>query len=604
MILDASYIIGIDLGTTNTVVAYTGAVLEKGEKPDIRIFRIPQLTAPGVIEKLDTLPSFIYMPQESEITGGNLSIPWDCKTGYVIGEYARKRSAEAPQRVISSAKSWLCNPRIDRNSPVLPWEAPPDIGKISPVEATSAILSYVREAWNSEMAADDPGLCIENQQVLITVPASFDAVARDLTIKAAESAGLEKITLLEEPQAAFYSWINDSGDKWREAVSEGDLILVCDIGGGTSDFTLIRVVSEDGELGLERCAVGDHLLVGGDNMDFALAYYIAGRMSEKGRRLDHWQIRSLVHACRDAKERLDSESGRKSYPVTILGRGSGLVGGSITFDLLEEDMERVIIDGFFPECSLDESPKPKRKSGLRERGLDYADDPAITRHLAAFVSRALFYQKDENREIPRIDAVLYNGGATKSSSLRKRLTRIISSWFEGPENGVRPLENISYDLSVARGAAYYGLARSGHGIRIRAGLARAYYIGVAASMPAVPGMEVPVKALCVAPFGMEEGESLDLAEQEFTLVVGEPVVFDFFASSLRKDDEAGTVIEDWSDQLEPVTTLETTLDGEPETFETVTLRVAVTETGSLELWCVSREGGGKWKLEFNVREKE
>lgn len=598
---NSTYIIGIDLGTTNSVVAYTDAVMEKGGRPDIRIFKIPQITSPGVVESLEILASFIYMPTEAEISEGGLSLSWDSDNRPVVGEYARTRSAEVPQRVISSAKSWLCNSRVDRNSPVLPWEAPPNVEKISPVDATAAIISHIRDAWNSEMAIDDPGLAIENQEILITVPASFDAVARDLTVKAAKSAGLDRITLLEEPQAAFYSWIADTGDKWREAVLEGDSILVCDIGGGTSDFTLIRVVSEDGDLGLERCAVGGHLLVGGDNMDLALAYFIVGKMAEKGTRLGQWQIRSLVHACGNAKEKMDADCNEKSFPITILGRGSGLIAGTVKFDLLVQDMEEVIVNGFYPECGLTENPLAPKKSGLREQGLDYIDDPAITRHLAAFVSQSL---ESENPEGFRLNAVLFNGGAAKSWAVRKRLTGIIGSWFADNETTVRELDNMSFDLSVARGAACYGLARKGHGIRIRAGLSRTCYIGVAASMPAVPGMAAPVKALCVAPFGMEEGESLDLVEREFALVVGEPVGFDFLASCARKDDRPGTIIEDWADELDRVTTMETTLDGEPGASISVTFRVVVTETGTLEIWCVSKDTGQEWKLEFNVRERE
>ncbi|NOY68179.1 MAG: Hsp70 family protein [Deltaproteobacteria bacterium] len=598
---EPAYIIGIDLGTTNSVVAYTDAVMEKGGRPDIRIFKIPQITSPGVVEALETLASFIYMPTEPETSEGGLALPWDSDSRPVVGEYARARSAEVPQRVISSAKSWLCNSRVDRNSPVLPWEAPPDVEKISPVEATAAIISHIRDAWNSGMAVDDPDIAFENQEILITVPASFDAVARDLTVKAAKSAGLDRITLLEEPQAAFYSWIEDSGDKWREAVLEGDSILVCDIGGGTSDFTLIRVVSKDGDLGLERCAVGDHLLVGGDNMDLALAYFIAGKMAEKGTRLDSWQIRSLVHACRSAKEKMDADPLEKSFPITILGRGSSLIGGTVKFDLPVEEMEKLIVNGFYPECGMAETPLAPKKSGLREQGLDYVDDPAITRHLAAFISRSL---ESENPKDFMLNAVLFNGGAAKSKAVRKRLTEIIGSWFGDGKTAVSELDNRSFDLSVARGAACYGLARKGHGIRIRAGLSRTCYIGVAASMPAVPGMSAPVKALCVAPFGMEEGESLDLADREFTLVVGEPVIFDFLASAARKEDKPGIIIEDWADELDRVTTLETTLDGEPGASIAVVLRVVVTETGTLEIWCVSKGSKQEWKLEFNAREKE
>jgi len=593
------YIIGIDLGTTNSIVAYTDAAIEKGEAPDIRVFDIPQIVSPHTIEKRNILPSFLYLPGASEAADGAFDLPWSTKDLIIVGEYARSRGAEVPQRVIASAKSWLCNTSVDRNKPILPWEAPQDIKKISPVEATAAILSFIRNAWNHEMAADDSSLAMENQITYLTVPASFDAVARELTVQAADLAGLSNITLLEEPQAAFYSWIEVSGDSWRDAVEKDDLVIICDVGGGTTDFSLIRVSEDGGELALERTAVGDHLLVGGDNMDLALAYFINNKMSQAGTRLDTWQIRGLVHGCRNAKERIYSNPDVKSHPVTILGRGSSLIGGTMKTELTGENIESVLLDGFFPKCAPTEKPLARQRAGLQEAGLVYASDPAVTRHMAAFLNRQT-PGEDSSGAMPT--AVLFNGGVMKAKTIRARIKEVLASWTANG-SAIREINTENYDLAVARGAAYYGHARRGYGIRIRGGLNKSYYIGIAAAMPAVPGMPAPVKALCVAPFGMEEGTDTNLTAREFVLVVGEPVRFEFFGSTIRKDDPIGTVIEDWHEEIEEITTLETTLDGPPGTSVPVTIEVRATEIGTLEIWCVSVEDGTRWRLEFNVREQ-
>lgn len=593
------YIIGIDLGTTNSIVSYTDAVVEKGKIPEIRIFEIPQIVSPHTIEKQSSLASFLYIPPSAEAKDGAFELPWGAGGKIIVGEYARLRGTEVPQRVIASSKSWLCNTSVDRNKPILPWEAPDDIEKISPVEASSAILSYIRNAWNHEMAADDPSLTMENQDIYLTVPASFNAVARELTVNAAEMAGLSNITLLEEPQAAFYSWIEISHEKWRDSVAKGDLVLICDVGGGTTDFSLIRISEEDGELVLDRTAVGDHLLVGGDNMDLALAYFLTRKLSEAGTRIDSWQMRGMVHGCRNAKETIFSKDDVDSFPVTILGRGGGLIAGTIKTELGAEDIETVLIDGFFPECESSATPVAPSRAGLREAGLVYASDPAITRHMAAFLNR---HASDEPEEIEFPTAILFNGGVMKARIIRERIKTILDSWTD-QDLGIREINTESYDLAVARGAAYYGHARRGYGVRIRSGLGKTYYIGVAAAMPAVPGMPAPIKALCVAPFGMEEGTDVFLTEREFVLVVGEQVRFDFFGSSIRKHDPAGAVIEDWHEEIEEITTLETLLDGPPGTSVRVNLEVRVTEIGTLEIWCVSVEDGKRWKLEFNVREQ-
>ncbi len=603
------YIIGIDLGTTNSVVAYTDAGIVKGKQPEIRVFDIPQLVAPGTVENRKVLPSFVLLPGEHDVPEGGLRLPWNEDNDLAVGEYARERGTEIPHRLIASSKSWLCHNLVDRNKPILPWDGPEEMKKLSPVETASVILQHLRDAWNYSMAPEDENLRIENQDVLLTVPASFDAVARELTVQAAEMAGLANITLLEEPQAAFYAWIEASGDEWRENIEKDDLVLVCDVGGGTSDFSLIKVTEEEGNLALNRIAVGDHLLVGGDNMDLALAYAASQQFSGGKKKFDSWQMQGLWHACRKAKETILSDPQVDDYPVTILGRGSSLIGGTQKTRLSREVVERVILDGFFPRAELTEKPAGHQRFGIKEFGLPYESDPAITRHLANFIHR----QKGEGEEyaegaglIPT--AVLFNGGVMKAPVVRKHVLDVLSSWTPSPEASIREIETRDYDLTVARGAAYYGVARRGQGVRIRGGLNKTYYIGVAAAMPAVPGMPAPLKALCVAPFGMEEGTEAILSEQEFVLVVGEPVKFDFLGSSIRLDDEIGTVVEDWEEEIEEITTLETTLNasnGKMGAAIPVILEVKATEIGTLELWAVSQEEGGqRWKLEFNVREKE
>jgi molecular chaperone DnaK (HSP70) len=380
------YIIGIDLGTTNSVVAYTEANIIKGETPNIKMLKIPQIVGPGTVEKREILPSFILMNERNDVMDEALNLPWDNEIHYAVGEYARDRGAEIPGCLISSSKSWLCNTMIDRNKPVLPWGGGDKQPKLSPVEASAAILRHIRDAWNNIIAKDNEKLLIQNQEIFLTVPASFDAVARELTVKSASLAGLPKVTLLEEPQAAFYAWIESSG-QWRDSVKEGDLILVCDIGGGTSDFSLINVSDNDGELLLERIAVGDHLLVGGDNMDLAIAYSISRRMAEKGTKLDSWQMRGLWHSCRRAKENVLSDPEKNNYPVTILGRGSSLIGGTIKTELSMDEVQQLILDGFFPKCEITAELITNQKAGIREIGLSYEADPAITHHLASFLGR-------------------------------------------------------------------------------------------------------------------------------------------------------------------------------------------------------------------------
>jgi len=615
---EARYVVGIDLGTTHCVVSY--APITKDLKPDIQVFNIPQIIAPHEVKALPLLPSFLFLPGPHDVPSGSLRLPWDpsdVEPEYVVGEFARQRGAELPHRLISSAKSWLCHSGVDRTQPILPWGSPKDVKKLSPVDALSRLLTHIRNAWNYEIAKDDPQLFLEHQDILITVPASFDAVARELTVRAAQMAGFEHFTLLEEPQSAFYGWIYDHEESWRELVKVGDLILVCDVGGGTTDFSLIEVSEEDGSLVLKRIAVGEHLLLGGDNMDLALAYLLRQRLSS---RLDEWQFRMLWYQCRIAKEKLLSRREAQSEPVVILGRGTSLIGGTLRTELTINDIHQVLLEGFFPLCSLNDVPQKKTKMGVREMGLPYEDDPAITKHMAYFIKR----QMKGGDVFPT--AVLFNGGVMKAEPFRRRVIEVIESW--GREGAVRDLiGGMSYltdadsagkttelDLAVARGAAYYGFVRRGRGVRIRAGASRTYYIGIESSMPSVPGIPTPVKALCVVPFGMEEGTSVELKDQEFGLVVGQPAVFSLMASTVRQDDEAGAIVEDWEGAIQPVATMETLLppSEEPQsekdtegTIIPVWLQSSMTEVGTLELHCVDAlNPQRRWKLTFNLKERE
>jgi molecular chaperone DnaK (HSP70) len=592
------FIVGIDLGTTNSVVAFVDTSLEDGK---VEVLRIPQLTAPGMVEARDLLPSFLYIPADGEFAATALDLPWKNDSDVIVGTFAQQHGAEVPTRIVTSAKSWLSHAGVDRTAPILPWGSPEEVTKLSPVGVSARYLEHIRQAWNAE----HKDALLEEQEVLLTVPASFDAVARDLTVVAARDAGLPHVTILEEPQAAFYSWIDARGEGWREAVRLGDLVLVCDVGGGTTDLSLIAVQERDGELTLERVAVGDHILLGGDNMDLSLAYQVRERLALEGVKLDSWQFRGLVQGCREAKERLLSDRETTSYAVSILGRGRKVVGGTLRTEIRHADVERTLIDGFFPVCKIDDRPESQHRTGLQELGLPYAADPAVTRHLAQFLTRQHAADgKNASGTAARPTAILFNGGAMRASFLRQRLLEVVDGWFSDRAGGVRALEGGDPERAVARGAAYYGLARRGRGVRIRGGTASTYYIGIETAMPAVPGIRTPIKALCVVPRGLEEGSEVDLPAREFGLIVGQPAEFRFLSSATRRDDEVGTLVDSWDDEeIEESAPLETTLDWQEHEGTTVPvhLQARVNEVGVLELWCVSRDEKQRWKLEFNVR---
>jgi hypothetical protein len=594
------YAIGIDLGTTHSSLSFIALGSTAGRGAGQAVLPIPQLTAPGIVEAKPLLPSFLYLASATEFPEGALGLPWNPQLAQVAGEFARSHGAKVPTRLVSSAKSWLGHPTVDRRAPILPWQAPPDVTKISPVEASSKYLDHLRHAWDREFLATAP---LGQQELIVTVPASFDAAARDLTLEAATKAGLHRVTLLEEPQAALYAWLEAMGDGWRKQLRPGDVLIVIDVGGGTSDFSLIGVSDQEGELVLERLAIGDHILLGGDNMDLALAFALNEKFKTSGKQLDAWQMNALTHACRAAKEQLFESAALERVSVTIPGRGSSLVGGSLKTELYREELSAILVEGFFPKVAVDALPAQARRSGLAQVALPYAQDAAVTRHLAAFLSRQA-KSLSLATAFARPTAVLFNGGVLKASSLRARIMEVLNGWLESSgAPAARELEGADLDLAVARGAAYYGWVKAGHGIRIRGGTARAYYVGVESSMPAVPGYTPPVKALCVAPFGMEEGTQADIPPQEFGLVVGEETRFRFFSSSTRRDDKVGDLIEDAENTvgIEEMPPIETALDGSSGALVPVNLQAAVTELGALEVRCLERAGAGKWKLELNVR---
>jgi len=576
------------------------------------VLPIPQLTAPGTVEEKSQLPSFLYQAHEAEISEGEIALPWNPHPEYIVGEIARNMGSKTPIRLVSSAKSWLCHAGVDCKAPILPAEAPEEVERISPFQATCAYLEHLLNAWNNQF----PDAPLSQQDVTITVPASFDPAARELTVDAAKTLGLDQAILLEEPQSALYSWIERSQDKWRDQVKVGDVILVIDIGGGTTDLSLIAVTEQDGNLELTRVAVGDHILLGGDNMDLALAYTVKAKLEQDGKRLEPWQIQALTHGCRDAKEKILSDPEADNIPLVVPNRGSSLIGGTLRTELTREEVNRVLVEGFFPKNSVTEQPVSRARTGLRTVGLPYAQDAGVTRHLAAFLTRQVAATEEisdislsENASFLHPSAVLFNGGVLKSDLLGQRLMAVLNSWLtaEGaPE--ARLLEGADLDLAVARGAAYYGFVRKGQGVRIKGGTAAAYYVGVESTMPAVPGMMPELQALCIAPFGMEEGTEQELLGDEFGLVIGEPVRFRFFSSTVRRDDQVGARLEHWSeDELEELDEIEITLPVEnhnPGEVIPVHLCAAVTEVGTLELQAVSTQDGSRWKIEFDVRAGE
>ena len=596
------FIIGIDLGTTNIVVSYLDASTDSAIP---QLFKIPQLIEEGEYKEFDALPAFLYIPGETEFTPGSLDLPWNSNQTFCIGAYARKKSSTVPENTISSAKSWLCVSNIERLSPILPWNQQNPDRKVSPLEATKRYLEHIKDSWNYSIGQDNEKDQFQSQNIILTVPASFDAAGRELTVKAAELAGFS-VTLLEEPQAAFYAWLQEHDLNWRDFVKPDDKVLVCDIGGGTTDFSLIEAYEENGNLGLKRIAVGNHILLGGDNLDLTLAYYLANKLKqEKGIQLDTYQMTGLTHACREAKEKLTDNPESSPLKITVLGRGSSVIGGATSIQLAYEDLKNAILEGFFPVCNLKDAPVRQQTSGLREFGLNYESDPAITKHLASFLNSHSKVSKENAPSIP--EAVLFNGGVSKSDLLRKRIVLTINQWQNQSKKDIHVLTDAHPDLAVAIGACWYGHVCQGNAIRVKAGSPQSYYIGIESTMPAVPGFTPPIRGLCIVPFGMEEGTEYDIPFSGLGLIVGQATSFRFFAGNNRKEDQIADILDD-IESLEvhelPALTADLPADDpetSPGTLVQIHLKSVLSEIGTLQIWCIEENGNRKWKLEYELR---
>ncbi|MGR2802975.1 Hsp70 family protein [Vibrio harveyi] len=620
--------VGIDLGTTHCVMSFVDT---HDENARVEVMPIPQLTAPGTVETRSQLGSFLYQPHEHEMNPQSRVLPWSSEPKALVGAIARNLGSKTPIRLVASAKSWLCHAGVNRRDAFLPAGSPEEVEKVSPLRATELYLEHLKDAWNHT----NPNHNLADQDVTITVPASFDPAARDLTAEAARNVGFVHLTLLEEPQAALYNWIDNSDDKWRDEVEVGDIVLVVDIGGGTTDLSLVEVTEDDGNLTLNRIAVGEHILLGGDNMDLALAYRLKMKLAQEGKELQPWQVQAMTHACRDAKEALLNDSELQSVPIVVPSRGSKLLGATLKTELTQEEVQQTLVDGFFPQVAITDHPVQRNRGALTQMGLPYAQDAGITRHIAAFLSKqanalsatgngAEAAAQDFNPfanmpGMPGADAaqsadfikptaILFNGGVLKSKLLATRLEDTINEWLiEADAEMAKRLTGVDLDLAVASGAAYYGSVRRGQGVRIRGGIASAYYVGIESAMPAIPGMAPPMEALCVAPFGMEEGSSVDVPSQEFGLIIGQPVNFQFFGSTVRRDDLAGTHLDYWApEELEELPEIQVTLpvsEGRREgEVVPVTLASRVTELGTLYLEAIAADNGQKWHVEFDVRE--
>jgi len=560
--MNARFSLGIDLGTSNSAVAIADL-----ETDQTRIVDIAQILGPNQLGGRPTLASALYVPHGEEFPEGSFPLPWnDIGDPAIVGQFARDHGALVPDRLVTSAKSWLSNPHIDPKQRILPWRSDIAENKLSPLECSRRYLQHLREALLHAEHAQGRDWDLSKGPIVVAVPASFDEVARSLTAEAAKAAGLGDVTLLEEPQAAFYAWTARSGRAWRDLVAPGDIVLVCDVGGGTADFSLIAVTDVEGRLELERVSVGEHILLGGDNMDLALAYALHAKLEATGKPLDSWQFLALVHAASKAKIILFEDSALAQAPIAVPSRGSSLLARTVSTTLDRDTLEQVVLDGFFARTSISDVPRESSRGGLQEFGLPYASDPVVSKHIAQFLGRSLQNVKASEKlaalvgtrahsEVLIPTAVLFNGGVFKAAPIRARVLDLLASWNGGQP--VRELQGFEPDLAVARGAAIYGRHRAtGKGMRIKAGTARSYYIGLEASMPAVPGYKPPIKALCVVPQGMQEGTELLIEGREFGLVTGRAAEFRFFSSSVRSGDTPGQLLADAERDLEATGLLE------------------------------------------------
>jgi hypothetical protein len=603
---------GIDLGTTNSAIAVTDLESDLTEIVDIT-----QVLSPNQVGEKPTLPSALYIPHRDEFPDGAFLLPWETQgtDGAIVGQFARDHGALVPDRLVTSAKSWLSNPHIDARERLLPWNSDIKEQKLSAFDCSRRYLEHLKEGFLYAQRLGGRDWNLADGAVVLTVPASFDEVARSLTAEAAEAAGLGAVILLEEPQAAFYAWLSQAAKEWRTQIGPGDIVLVCDLGGGTADFSLIAVTETEGVIALERISVGEHILLGGDNMDLALAYTLKAQLEADGKPVDSWQLLALVHVAAQAKIALFSDASLAAVPIAVPSRGSSLFAKALSTSLERSTLERIVLDGFFPLTPGTDLPKEARTVGLREFGLPYAADAAVSKHLARFLVRSLANVKAseslsrlvgaraESDTVLAPTAVLFNGGVFNAAPIRARVQELLAAWTSGP---VRELEGAQLDLAVAKGASRYGRNRvTGKGVRIKAGTARSYYIGLETSMPAVPGFTPPVKALCVVPQAMEEGSELLIEGREFGLETGHPADFRFFSSETRSGDKPGQILPDAERELEETGILQVDLpsiEGFPAGQAIpVQINSVVTELGMLELWMKHTNSDRRWKIEFAVR---
>ncbi|AIO36230.1 hsp70 family protein [Burkholderia cenocepacia] len=598
------YTVGIDLGTSNTVVAYVAAGSDA-----IRVFDVEQLVGPGAVAAQPLLPSVRYHPAPGELAAEALRLPWqasgarDAAGGRrgpgdrdggngsalppVIGRYARTLGAQVPGRLVTSAKSWLSHASVDRLAPILPWGAADGVDKVSPVDASASYLAHVRDAWDARF----PDAPLAQQDVILTVPASFDDGARALTVEAARRARLPALRLLEEPQAAFYDWLYGQRDALRDRFAAPRRVLICDVGGGTTDLTLVDVApGDDGEPTFTRVGVGNHLMLGGDNMDLALARLVEPRLTEPGARLSAASLSQLVERCRAAKERLLGDDAPASVTVTLLGAGSRLVGGARSAELTRREVEQIVVDGFFPQVEAGELPR-RARAAIVEFGLPYASDPAVTRHIAAFLSR--------HAEGPLPDTLLLNGGVFRAQALAGRLAQTLGAWRGAP---LDVLHNAHPDVAVARGAVAYGLARAGHAPRIGGGSARSYFLVLGDGKG---DGDAVARGVCLLPRGAEEGREIRLEDRTFALQLGQPVRFHLMSTVADTAYRPGDLVTlDGGDfvRLPPIATVVDRQAGGDARETPVKLTASLTEVGTLEMHCIATDDAARrWRLEFQLR---
>ncbi|HAS6907175.1 Hsp70 family protein [Vibrio parahaemolyticus] len=605
------FLVGIDLGTTNTVVAYC-EITDNLEQSEVSLFDIDQLIGPGEVVRKPLLPSFRYHPAVGQISPSDLTLPWDNEpvagdiNNVIVGEWARELGAKVEGRQVSSAKSWLSHQAVNRNSDILPWAGAQDVDKVSPVIASASYLNHIRQAWNYR----HPSNKLEDQDVVVTVPASFDETARKLTLEAAELAGLKKIVLLEEPQAVCYDWYARHQQTAADELKDLPLILVCDVGGGTTDLSLIEAKFTHDDLALDRIGVGEHLMLGGDNLDLALAHLAESRFNQN-KKLTAASLTKLIQQTRKAKENLLSTSAPEEVKITMLGSGSKLLGGTKSIALSKQEVHQIALDGFFPLSDFSEVPD-KRRSAVVEFGLPYVADPAVSKHVAEFLTQhqqvsraALGIEDDKQNAIPV--GLLLNGGVFNSDLVTERVTTLLSDWRGAP---VTVLDNPHPDWSVALGAVAFGKARRGAQLKIGGGAARSYFLHLQEK-------NKMGKALCLLAKGTEEGHEIRLSGRRFSLTLGEPVRFNLLTSThdtLTNNTaiQNGVMVDVDPDLFAPLPPYITTLEGEGAELQAnqkerveVQLACQLTEVGTLKMECVSAEDDSKrWELEFEVRNKQ